>query len=431
MPHWRWLLAQLTRQLWVRATSIGALGVLAAILAAVVDRYVPFKMPIAIDADAINSILTIIASSMLAVTSFSLSIMVSAYSAATTNVTPRATRLIVEDKVTHIVLSTFIGAFLFGIVGLVVLKTGIYGQRGRGVLFAFTIIVIALVVVSLLRWIDHLTRLGRLADTTHRVEQATCDALKARLAAPYLGGRPLQDAARERPADAMPVAAGIVGYVKNIDMAALSQVCARHEVAAFVQAIPGTFVYAHTPLAWVARPAGDVDEEALGKAVCRAFLVGDERSFDQDPRFGLAVMGEIASRALSPAVNDPGTAIDVIGRLTRLLSLWASGRDATADPRHPRVHVPPLATADLFEDAFMALARDGASLIEVQLRLQKGLLALSRMGDEAFRTAALAQSTMAAARAEAGLNLAADRDRLRREMAAGEKTLAAQPAAAT
>jgi uncharacterized membrane protein len=418
MPHWRWLLAQLTRQLWVRATSIGALGVLAAILAAVVDRYVPFKMPIAIDADAINSILTIIASSMLAVTSFSLSIMVAAYSAATTNVTPRATRLIVEDKVTHIVLSTFIGAFLFGIVGLVVLKTGIYGQRGRGVLFAFTIIVIALVVVSLLRWIDHLTRLGRLADTTHRVELATCEALTTRLAAPYLGGRPLRDW-NEIPAGALPIAAGVVGYVKNIDMAALSQVCARHEVAAFVRAIPGTFVYAQTPLAWVARPAGDVDREALGKAICRAFLVGDERSFDQDPRFGLAVLGEIASRALSPAVNDPGTAIDVIGRATRLLSLWAGGRDAAAvaAPAHPRVHVPPLATADLFEDAFMALARDGASLIEVQLRLQKGLLALSRLGDAAFRAAALAQSAMAAARAEAALGLAADRERLRREMA--------------
>jgi uncharacterized membrane protein len=355
-------------------------GVLAAILAAVVDRYVPFKMPIAIDADAINSILTIIASSMLAVTSFSLSIMVAAYSAATTNVTPRATRLIVEDKVTHIV--------------------------------------IALVVVSLLRWIDHLTRLGRLADTTHRVELATCEALTTRLAAPYLGGRPLRDW-NEIPAGALPIAAGVVGYVKNIDMAALSQVCARHEVAAFVRAIPGTFVYAQTPLAWVARPAGDVDREALGKAICRAFLVGDERSFDQDPRFGLAVLGEIASRALSPAVNDPGTAIDVIGRATRLLSLWAGGRDAAAvaAPAHPRVHVPPLATADLFEDAFMALARDGASLIEVQLRLQKGLLALSRLGDAAFRAAALAQSAMAAARAEAALGLAADRERLRREMA--------------
>ncbi len=61
------------------------------------------------------------------------------------------------------------------------------------------------------------------------------------------------------------------------------------------------------------------------------------------------------------------------------------------------------------------------------MRLQKALLALSRMGDEAFRTAALAQSAMAGARAEAALSLAADRERLRREMAAGEAAAARLP----
>ncbi len=128
-----------------------------------------------------------------------------------------------------------------------------------------------------------------------------------------------------------------------------------------MQAPPGTFVFAQTPLAFIAHPATATDMITQHEVICRAFLIGNERSFEQDPRFGLAVMGEIASRALSPAVNDPGTAIDVIGRSTQLLSLWAGGRDraAGAEPAHPRVHVPPLATADLFEDAFMALGGMG------------------------------------------------------------------------
>jgi uncharacterized membrane protein len=69
-------MAQLTRRLWVRAALIGALGVLAAILSAVVERYIPWNMPGSIGVDAVDSLLTIIASSMLAVTTFSLSIMV-------------------------------------------------------------------------------------------------------------------------------------------------------------------------------------------------------------------------------------------------------------------------------------------------------------------------------------------------------------------
>ncbi len=60
---------------------------------------------------------------MLTVTTFSLSITVSAYGSATSNVTPRATTLLIEDGLTQTVLSTFLGSFLFGIVGLVVSKT--------------------------------------------------------------------------------------------------------------------------------------------------------------------------------------------------------------------------------------------------------------------------------------------------------------------
>ena len=190
MPRWRWILTLLSRQLWIRATLVGLLGVAAAILAAVAENYIPWKLQWDIGQDAIDSILTIIASSMLAVTTFSLNVMTSAYGSATNNVTPRATKLLMEDRIAQNVLSTFVGSFLFSIVGLVVLRTGAYGERGRAVLFVVTIGVLALIVVSLLRWIDHLNRLGRVGETTNRVEQATREAITARLETPALGAPP-------------------------------------------------------------------------------------------------------------------------------------------------------------------------------------------------------------------------------------------------
>ena len=407
MPRWRWLMAQLTRRLWVRASLIGLMGILTAILAAVVDSHLPFTIPGTISADALDSILTVIASSMLTVTTFSLNVMVSAYGSATSNVTPRATTLLIEDRLTQTVLSTFLGSFLFGIVGLVVSKTGAYGEQGRSILFVVTIAVIALIVIALLRWIDHLTRLGRVGQTTDRVEAAAREAIRARLRDPFLGGAPLRDPGRQIPAAAAPVTTEAIGYVQHIDMPALSALCEARDAEVYVAAVPGTFVYPHTPLARLriraGGEAGREEAEELCRAVGAVFSVGGERSFDQDPRFGLAVLSEIGSRALSPATNDPGTAIDVLGRSTRLLCLWALAR----------VHVPPLDTADLVEDAFMLMARDGAGLIEVQLRLQKGLAALSRMGDDALTAAARQQSRMALERAEAALALDADRNRLR------------------
>ncbi|MCY2449393.1 DUF2254 domain-containing protein, partial [Klebsiella pneumoniae] len=92
---------------------------------------------------------------------FSLSIMVTAYGSATTNVTPRATRLVVEDVTTQNVLATFIGSFLFSLVGIIALSMGAYGERGRVILFIVTLVVIALILITLLRWIQHLTSLGR------------------------------------------------------------------------------------------------------------------------------------------------------------------------------------------------------------------------------------------------------------------------------
>lgn len=415
MPKWQWVMAQLTRRLWVRATLLGVLGILAAMLATVAERYIPWTIPGSIGSDAVDGLLAIIASSMLSVTTFSLSVMVSAYGSATNNVTPRATKLLVEDTLTQNVLATFIGSFLFSIVGLIVLKTGAYGDRGRVVLFAVTIAVIALVVVSLLRWIDHLTRLGRVGETTDRVEDATRRAITARLRDPCLGGTPLRAQDTAPPAGALAVSADRIGYILHIDMPALSRLCEERETDMVLNAIPGTFVYPHVPLAYVLNPGKADAADDLRAAVCDAFSLGDERSFDQDPRFGLAVMSEIGCRALSPGVNDAGTAIDVIGRVTRLLSLWAEGgaEGPAEEPDFPRIHVPPLETADLFEDGFMLMARDGAGLIEVQLRVQKCLLALSRMGDDAFKAAARLQSRMALDRAEAALGLEADRARLR------------------
>lgn len=192
MRRWQWQLVQLSRRLWVRASLIGLLGVVAALSAVLTERYLPWRLPGNIGADAVESLLTIIASSMLAVTTFSLSTMVGAFGAATSSASPRATTLLIEDRLTQNVLSSFLGSFLFAIVGIVVLKTGAYGPQGRAVLFGVTIFVIALIVVMLLRWINHLILFGRLGETTARVEAAARPSLAARIATPWLGARPLE-----------------------------------------------------------------------------------------------------------------------------------------------------------------------------------------------------------------------------------------------
>lgn len=152
-------------------------------------------------AEAVDNILNILASSMLAVTTFSLSIMVAAYGSATTNVTPRATRLVVEDVTTQNVLATFIGSFLFSLVGIVALNMGAYGERGRVILFIVTLVVIALIIFTLLRWIQHLTSLGRVGKRRRKLNaqrlKLLLSALKI-LTLDVFPGLIIQNSQRER-----------------------------------------------------------------------------------------------------------------------------------------------------------------------------------------------------------------------------------------
>ncbi|MGK9616954.1 DUF2254 domain-containing protein, partial [Salmonella enterica subsp. enterica] len=90
---------------------------------------------------------------------------------------------------------------------------------------------------------------------------------------------------------------------------------------------------------------------------------------------------EIASRALSPAVNDPGTATDVIGRGVRSLTCWGTPKEPAAkiDADGQHVYLRGLTVDDLFDDFFAPIARDGAGLVEVDLRMMKALVSLAQI----------------------------------------------------
>lgn len=406
---WQWWLNQIVRRIWFRATLFSVGGVVTALLAVAFSSYIPAELPAKIGADAVDKILGIIASSMLTVTTFSLSTMVAAYSAATNNVTPRATKLVMEDSTTQNVLATFVGSFLFSLVGIIALATGAYGDQGRVILFVVTMGVIILIIVTLLRWIDHLSRLGRVTETTERVEKATIEALRSWIESPCLGGKELEDNDPRLSAPNTSVHQPKVGYVQHVDGGALGQISEELDVEIAVVAIAGKLVAPNIPLAWI---VGDVDEEGQ-KRIASAFTIGDVRSFDQDPRFGAAVLAEIASRSLSQAINDSGTAIDLISRYMRVLTVWDEHADEI-DVQYPRLHVAPIRLEDVFDDLFIPLARDGAAILEVGIRLQKAFITLSGFRHPEFKPIAVQHSRSAIKRAEATSMIEEDLDKLRR-----------------
>jgi uncharacterized membrane protein len=376
LTRWQWLIRLLTRRMWFRAALVSAFGGALALAGALVGHTISYQFAATIGAKSVDGILTILASSMLAVTTFSLTAMVSAYSGATSTITPRAVQLLIDDSTAQNTLATFLGSFLFAIVGIIALSTGLYGETGRVILLAGTVAVIIFIVVTLLRWIEHITRFGRVSDTIDRVERAAIAAVDTIPVPLALGTERTQPDARSM----TPVMPKTMARVTHVDVAVLGKLAEAIGADIHVLALPGKLVEPERPIALV---AGGCDDTAVDK-VRQAFTLSHHRTFDHDPRFGLVVLSEIASRALSPAVNDPGTAIAVIEASARVMMRLADHRTKEGAQLPARVHVPPIHFTELLDDWCRPIARDGAAIVEVGIRLQKALGALARHA-ELFR----------------------------------------------
>lgn len=406
MPEIGWLRGVVTGWFWARAGFYGVGAIVLALVAAPLSGLLPDAVGEWVDETSIRDLLEVLAQNMLLVATFSLGTMIAAYNAASSLASPRATKVLIDDPVSQNVLSTFVGAFVFAIIGLVSLSLGLYGEAGRTVLLFATILVVVAVIVTLFGWVDYLANLVRLGAILNKVEAAAETSLSGRHGAPCLGAR----LTGRDPFDGQGIQATGIGYVTAIDLDCLDRIARGHGGRIRIIAMPGSLVGRETPVA-VASFSPDPEEV---KELAAAFAIASERSIDQDPRYGLIVLTEVASRALSTGVNDPGTAIGIISRLQRLLTLWAEAPKAEPEIRFPHVEAPAIEAEDLCRDAFGPLARDGANIVEVGVRLQKALAVLAGLGHPDLAGAALHQSERALAQAGAALVLEGDRAEIAR-----------------
>lgn len=367
----RFRLRELARALWVRVVLFSAAGVILALLSARIAPYLPVRPSIDLASGAVDDLLNILATSMLAVTTFSISIAVTAYGGATSNATPRATALLASDSVAQSAMAIFMGSFIFSIVGIVGLSAGAYDGSGRVILFFATLVVIILITWAMIRWIDHLNEFGRVSDIIRRIEEAATESAVGAGAKPALGAQPgpAPGVGPESPR----LCATATGYLRHVDVTALEQIANEAGLHVQLDRIVGDFVAEGAGLARLSRPVAPEVIERLQAA----FSLGTRRSFDQDMGYGLVVLSEVASRALSPAVNDPGTAVEVLRAGTRVLLAFHAARQAAEPAGCHRLHAPDIDIAEAYRMFFAPIARDGAGVLEVQLVLQDALAALA------------------------------------------------------
>jgi uncharacterized membrane protein len=310
-----------------------------------------------------RAILSTIASSMITVAGLTFSITMLTLQLASSQFGPRLLRNFMRDRGNQIVLGTFIATFVYC---LLVLRT-VRGVEGASfvphVAVAFGVL-LALASLGVLIYFIHHVASGIRIETLLTELAAETDATIDRLYPQPLG----HDAAELRDTPALPpdfdaasrpIAAEGSGYLQRIDVEALMRLATQHDLVLRVEARPGRFVIAGDTV-FRAHPAERVSDDITG-SLRGSFVIGQERTPEQDLDFSIRRIVEIAQRALSPGINDPATALYCIDRLHEALVRLA-GRDTPSalrvdDDGKLRVVTDRVTLDDLAGPAFAALAR--------------------------------------------------------------------------
>ncbi|MBN7786649.1 DUF2254 domain-containing protein [Ponticoccus gilvus] len=362
-------LRQLSRRIYVRVTLFAVLAVVAVLLSKLIAPLIPFDLKGRVGAEAVDTILNILATSMLTVTTFSLTIMLNALISAANLWTPRSHLILREDTVTQSVLANFLGAYLFSLIGIIMRHAGLFDEREIVVLFFMSLLVVGMVVVSLIRWIVHLEGLGSLTFTASQIEAEVARAVTRAADLPCHGAHALDDAQAQIPQSAWPLRADRCGYLQQIFQTALQDAAEAADFRVYVVTEVGQYLLRGEPLAYV--DCAETLPEDAEQRLRNCLPLSELRSFEEDPAFGARVLAEVAVKALSPGINDPGTAIDIINRMARVLSSARVG--AMEEPQYPRIWARRLDPETLFEAGFDPIARCAGEDVDVHRTVQVAL----------------------------------------------------------
>jgi uncharacterized membrane protein len=334
-------------------------------------------------AGAAESISSTITSGMLAFTAVVFSTTLVAIQLAGGQYSPRIVRVFVRSRLTHVALGTFLATAVFAINVLAHTRDGAAAHVpviSLTILYGFvflTLLVFILFangIVQLLR-VQYLLRIVTTAGRRAITDQMRPDAEYREVPAPV----PNADPELLRHGDR-------AGMLMSIDVAGLATLAATRDCWLEVLVQPGEYMAHGTPLARVHRSGSSA---VTATELRDHMLVGPERTLVQDPGFALRQLVDVASRALSPAINDPTTASQAVGHIVDLLSTVATRPDVTgwyADAAGTaRVRLPELGFARLATLGLTEIALYGAGAPQVNRRLRAAYDVLEAQLDDARR----------------------------------------------
>ncbi|MEW1747880.1 DUF2254 domain-containing protein [Streptomyces angustmyceticus] len=266
-------------------------------------------------AEDTKTIVTTVSSAMMTFIGVVFSISLVAVQMASGQLTPRVVRIFIRSRISKITLTVFLATFLFSLLVLTSYESETNARQVTSVPVVQSLLTMVLVGLSLLLFIAYVSATLRLMQVGPVADRITREALRM-LARQGTGGEGWEDEVAGLAAETGRTAhEGRAGVVRDVHVARLVRVARRQGVVLRLVPRIGDFVMPGTPVLAV-HGGAPPPRRALRYTVS----VGVERTFHQDLGLGLRQLSDIALRALSPAVNDPTTAVQCLDRIVQILA---------------------------------------------------------------------------------------------------------------
>jgi uncharacterized membrane protein len=278
-----------------------------------------------------------------------------------------------RDRITQLTLGFFLGTFLFCLAGLASIKTN-PKQFSPTVTVLFAMFLALVCVAWLLYFINHISRAVNVNYIVHKIARETESMIDATMPDKRESIKQEVFHTVETGHDQIDVLSITSGYVRYIDAERLFFLAKEHNLCIEVVRRIGHFVPEGVSLLRISKTKIPT---ALSTELRKAFELGPTRTLENDIEFGILQIVDIALKAISPAVNDPSTAITCIDQLSAILIRMAGRENPQSmffsSPGHLRLSIPILGFDRLVESAFDQIRLYSQSDIAVNLRLLRAL----------------------------------------------------------
>lgn len=261
------------------------------------------------DPGTARSILSTIAAGIISLTVFSFSMVMIVLNQAASQMSNRVLDNLIGNRFQQVILGIYIGTIVYALFLLSTIRdndAGIYiPALSIYLLICFTIVDIFIFIYFLhyiTRSVKYETIIHRILEQTLRSMQSSCSLDKQPETATYVFG-------------SNTLLAPSTGIFQGFEKKSLLQICKEEDIIIKFLHVEGSFLLEGTPFAYISLPV----TLEVNKKINLLIIFHRGNEIDNTYYYGLRQLGEVAVKALSPGVNDPGTAIESLRAIAGLL----------------------------------------------------------------------------------------------------------------